>query len=148
MRRFFNHSVVRFSAGFLLISIAIFAAADPTLTVTAPPSAASYLAQLVGGLVLVIVMILVFAWFLRRLPGINTTEAPVIEILAVRAIGARERLVLVQVGTEQILIGATAAGLSHLHTLKIPLVIAPQTMPPTNEFAKLLKQLRTSGLTR
>jgi flagellar protein FliO/FliZ len=107
--------------------------------------AAGYLTQLVGGLVLVILLILVMAWLLRRLPGIMTQGSPVIEILAVRVIGNRERLLLIQIGEEQLLVGATPSGLCHLHTLRIPVAV-PASEPQVNDFAKLLNKIRNSGL--
>lgn len=114
-------------------------------TSTISTQATGYLTQLVGGLILVIFLILVMAWLLRRLPGMVMLGSPAIEVLAVRVIGNRERLLLIQVGEEQLLVGATPAGLCHLHTLKTP-VILPQPEPQTGDFAKLLNKIRSSGL--
>ncbi|MBV5308634.1 flagellar biosynthetic protein FliO [Chromatium okenii] len=127
-----------------------FAGISSTVLANTPPTtvstqAAGYLTQLVGGLVLVILLILVMAWLLRRLPGIMMQGSPVIEILAVRVIGNRERLLLIQIGEEQLLVGATPAGLCHLHTLQTPVAVSlPE--PQTNDFAKLLNKIRNSGL--
>ncbi|MBK1694239.1 flagellar biosynthetic protein FliO [Chromatium weissei] len=116
-----------------------------TTPTTISTQAASYLTQLVGGLILVILLILFMAWLLRRLPGTMMQGSQIIEILAVRVIGNRERLLLIQVGEEQLLVGLTPAGLCHLHTLQIPIVV-PSIEPQTNDFAKLLNKIRNSGL--
>jgi flagellar protein FliO/FliZ len=101
--------------------------------------AAGYLSQLVGGLVVVLAVILVLAWILRRFPVTQVQGQQAIEILAVRSIGARERLMLVQVGDEQILLGVSATGMRHLHTLKTNLDIAP-AQPWSGDFATLFKR--------
>ena len=96
-----------------------------------------YLTQLIGGLTLVIALILLLAWLLRRLPGGGPDGRQAIEILSVRAVGARERLLLVQVGDEQLLVGVTPAGMRRLHRLRRPLEIAP---PETPDFGRLLRR--------
>jgi flagellar protein FliO/FliZ len=106
--------------------------------------AAGYLSQLVGGLVLVILAIVVLAWFLRRLPGVAIPGREVIQILAVRSIGARERLMLVQVGEEQLLIGVSATGMRHLHTLKKAVEVPPHE-PWPSDFASLFNRVKSSG---
>lgn len=109
--------------------------------------AADYLGRLVGGLVVVIGLILVLAWILRRLPGAPGPGRHVIEVLAVRPVGTRERLLLVQVGEEQILLGLTPTGIRHLHTLQERVVIPP-TQPPAGDFASLLRRVRDKTETR
>lgn len=106
----------------------------------AAPLAAGYLNQLVGGLVLVVLAILILAWFLRKVPGLSAGEGP-IQILAVRPIGTRERLLLVQVGSDQILIAVSPAGVQHLHTLSRP-IEPPAPVSRPSEFAAWLERLR------
>ncbi|WP_343043897.1 flagellar biosynthetic protein FliO [Marichromatium bheemlicum] len=104
------------------------------------PASAGYLAQLLGALVLVIVAILTLAWLLRRLPGgVGRGEQP-IAILAVRAVGARDRLLLVQVGEEQLLIASGTNGMRTLHRLRKPVTVAPPENGGGADFATLLKQ--------
>lgn len=116
--------------------------AESQAPVIAP--ATGYLSQLVGGLVLVLLAIVILAWFLRRVPGVATPGLGAIRILAVRAIGARERLMLVQVGSEQILIAVTAAGVRHLHTLAQP-IEPPVDEPWSGDFAGLLERFKRGG---
>ena len=108
------------------------------------PTASGYLSQLVGALVLIVAAIAVLAWFLRRVPGVTPPTAGLIRILAVRSIGARERLLLVQVGSEQILLAVTAAGVQLLHTLAHP-IDSPPEEPWSGDFASLLERLKTGG---
>jgi flagellar protein FliO/FliZ len=57
-----------------------------------------------------------------------------------RALGPRDRLVLVQVGEEQILLGLTPGRITPLHVLKHPVGVA-QTEAATPEFAQRLMEL-------
>ena len=84
--------------------------------------AAGYLAQLIGGLLIVIVAIVVLGWVLRRTQGGGGRGSQLIDVISVRSIGARERLMLVQVGEEQILVGVAPSGIRTLHTLENPVV--------------------------
>ena len=59
-------------------------------------------------------------------------------------IGARERLMLIQVGAEQILIAVTAAGVTHLHTLAQP-IEPPADEPWSGDFAGLLERFKRGG---
>lgn len=106
--------------------------------------AAGYLAQLLGGLVMVILVILVLAWFVRRAPGAQGQGRSVIQVLAVRGIGARERLLLVQVGEEQVLIGVSPAGMSALHRLDKPVEVTPDEQW-TGDFASILSRIKSGG---
>jgi len=84
-----------------------------------------YLAQLIGGLAFVVIAIVAFGWFMRRFSGTGSAGIPrAIEILSVRSVGTRERLMLVQVGEEQVLIGVSPAGMRTLHQLETPLKLS------------------------
>ena len=106
--------------------------------------AAGYLSQLLGGLVLVILAILVMAWVLRRLPAIQGQGPGLIQVLAVRHIGARERLLLIQVGEEQVLVGVAPTGIRALHRLEKPVAATPQEARP-GDFASLLARIKSGG---
>lgn len=58
-------------------------------------------------------------------------------IVASRQVGNRERLVVLQVGEEQVLIGITANSVSHLHTLSKPIESSDVVATP---FAERLRQ--------
>lgn len=127
--------------------VGLWAAAGPVWAEAAGQSgqlAAGYLAQLLGGLVLVIVLIILFAWMLRRMPGLQGQDPSVIQILAVRSLGARERLLLVQVGEEQVLIGVSASGMHRLHRLSKPVEVSADS-PAIGDFASLLSRMTSRG---
>ena len=98
------------------------------------------LAQLLLGLLLVIGVIFLLAWLMRRVQQIVPRGGQVISILATQALGPRDRLVLVQVGSEQVLLGLSPGNITALHVLAEPVQVAdPQ--PASGEFAKRLMEV-------
>lgn len=118
-------------------------AAEPVAAVAAPAvggGVAGQLTQLVLGLLLVLGLIFFLAWLLRRVQQAGPAgKGQVIELIGSRALGPRDRLVLVQVGNEQILLGLTPGTISALHVLKEPVQV-PGTEQATPEFAQRLME--------
>jgi flagellar protein FliO/FliZ len=100
----------------------------------------SQLGQMLFGLLLVIGLIFLLAWLLRRVQRIGPRSTQVIKLLASQALGPRDRLVLVQVGTEQVLLGLSAGRITPLHVLKDP-VHLPDSEPASAEFAQRLMEI-------
>ena len=122
-------------------------AAEPVATATtaATPAVSSgvagQLTQLVFGLLLVLGLIFFLAWLLRRVQQAGPTgKGQVIDIVGSRALGPRDRLMLVQVGNEQILLGLSPGSITALHVLKEPVQV-PSTEKPTPEFAQRLLEM-------
>ena len=126
----------------LFASQACLAAATPAATpATAPGSLGGQLAQMVFGLLLVVGLIFFLAWLLRRMQSTAVKGGQVIEIVGSRAIGPRDRLLLVQVGKEQILIGHTPGSIEALHVLAEPVEVPESARQATPEFAQRLMEL-------
>jgi flagellar protein FliO/FliZ len=133
-----------FFAAALMLPFSVLAA-EPVATVAAAPAAGSgiagQLAQLVLGLLLVLGLIFFLAWLLRRVQQAGPAgKGQVIDIVGSRALGPRDRLVLVQVGNEQILLGLSPGTITALHVLKEPVQV-PATDQATPEFAQRLMEL-------
>jgi len=94
--------------------------------------------QLVFGLLLVIGLIFLLAWLVRRvqqkLPVKGSQQA--ISLLASQALGPRDRLLLVQVGKEQILLGLTPGSIVPLHVLEEPV----EVQATEGQFSSVLAQ--------
>ena len=97
------------------------------------------LTKLVVGLLLVIGLIFVLAWLLRRVQQLNPRGTQAIRLISSQALGPRERLVLVQVGSEQILVGVSGGRIPPLHVLREP-VHLPDGEPASAEFAQRLME--------
>lgn len=120
-------------------------AAEPVASAAAAApavgSVSGQLTQLVLGLLLVIGLIFFLAWLLRRVQQAGPAgKGQVIELIGSRALGPRDRLVLVQVGNEQILLGLTPGTITALHVLKEPVQV-PSAEQATPEFAQRLMEL-------
>ena len=138
---------MKYSMAGLFLALPLSAlAAEPVAqaAATAAPVVSSgiggQLTQLVLGLLLVVGLIFVLAWLLRRVQSVGPGNGQVIEMIGSRALGPRDRLVLVQVGEEQILLGLTPGRITPLHVLKTP-VNVDQSKPATPEFAQRLMEL-------
>jgi flagellar protein FliO/FliZ len=82
---------------------------------------AAGLAQVTVSLVLVLAVVFVAAWLVRRLRGFGGHSASsAISIVAERAVGPRERVVLLQVGADQVLVGVAGGSVQRLHVLAAP----------------------------
>ncbi len=107
------------------------------------PFASPYLLKLTGGLILVVAAIFAFAWLIKKLNLNQQSPHGLIRIVAGLPLGTRDRIVLVQIGDEQILLGLTPGRIEKLHTLAEPLD-APGGAPPAGSpanasFARRLK---------
>ncbi|OEC37125.1 flagellar protein FliO/FliZ [Pseudomonas cuatrocienegasensis] len=126
------------------VSLQSFAAEPVTQAAQTLPSVGSgitgQLLQLLLGLGLVVGLIFLLAWLMRRVQQITPRGGQVIKIVASQALGPRERLLLVQVGHEQVLLGLTAGRISPLHVMAEP-VHLPDAEPASTEFAQRLMEL-------
>jgi len=97
------------------------------------PALSTTLVVLLG----VLALIMFLAWLLKRLPGSALRAPSGLKIIANLPIGARERLAVVEIGNQQLLLGITATQINCLHHLAQPL---PNTTPSAllPDFAKLL----------
>lgn len=97
-----------------------------------------YFGQILISLVLVLVIIFFAAWLLRRygrFPGVADGN---LKVLGALSVGQRERILLLQVGKDQVLVGVTSNKISRLHQLEEP-IDAPSTELKT-PFAKKLNE--------
>jgi flagellar protein FliO/FliZ len=104
------------------------------------------LIQVTLGLVLVLVLIITAAWVLRRVVQFNV-PAGALKVLGGLSMGARERVVLLQVGKEQLLIGVAPGQIRTLHVLQEPVEASP-AHGHAGGFAARLREVLGQGGTR
>lgn len=114
---------------------------------TVNPAGGPELVSMVASLLLVVGAIIAFGWLFSRSKMIGSGNSDAIQIVASRALGAKERLVLVEVGKTQVLIGMTPASVQSLHVFDTPPVEArdPQAGIPqgfANRLRTALKEIR------
>ena len=104
------------------------------------PMSSPYLMKLTGGLLVVVLIIFGLAWLMKRFNLSQHSQNGLIKIIAGLPLGTRDRIVLLQVGEEQILLGLSPGRIRKLHTLSSPLV--DQLEPVSvSTFSKKLDQI-------
>ncbi len=104
------------------------------------PVSSPYLLKLTGGLVLVVLVIVALAWLVKKLNLAQQSGQGLIRVVAGLSLGTRDRIVLLQVGEEQILVGLSPGRIEKLHTLAHPLE-APDGPAVSASFSERLNRL-------
>ena len=124
--------------------------AAPQITEHVPVSTAGSLAQVTISLLLVLAAVFAAGWVVRRLRGFSRLQSDAMTVIADLPLGTKERAVLVQVGSQQLLLGVAPGRISTLHVLPEPIVARPSDIVPASgeanrpDFKAILK--RSLGL--
>jgi flagellar protein FliO/FliZ len=94
--------------------------------------------QMFLGLFLVVGLIFGMAWFMRRMGGINGMAAGNLKVLGGISVGQRERIVLVQAGEVQLLVGVAPGEIRTLHVMDEPIVATESNSKVSTGFAEKL----------
>ena len=117
---------------------------DAVAPVGIDPVSSSYLLKLTGGLILVVAIIFLLAWLLKKMNFNQQSQQGLIQIVSALSIGTRDRILLVQVGEEQILLGLTPGRIEKLHSLA-SLIEFSATIDSKPSFASKLNSLMGEG---
>ncbi len=93
-------------------------------------------------LALVVLVIIGAAWLLKRVQPARFAGSALLRIVSSLSIGSRERIVVVEVGEEWLVIGVTAQNITPLHTLPRSTVAPAQTQPAVLPFSAWLSRAR------
>lgn len=107
------------------------------------PATDSVLMTVSGALALIILLMVVLAWAVRRsglARRLNDAQGNM-ALVATQSLGPRERLVLVDVGEQRLVLGVTASQITCLATQARP-ESAPQTSASVATFPLMLEKLR------
>ena len=107
----------------------------------ADPMSGSYLLQLVIGLIIVVLCIIALAWLARKVNRFQVVADSALKVLGGLSMGARDRVVLLQVGDEQILLGVSPGKINTLHVLAKPITTQekPSDGPDSQSFSDKMK---------
>ena len=118
-------------------SLMVTAVASTTSQVTEREPALTTMANMLGGLIIVLAVIFLLAYLVRRLKLVPSNQG-VLKTLAVTPLGQREKMVLVEVDGQQYLLGVTSAQVTLIDKLDTPITIAQDS------FASRLRQAKSS----
>ena len=129
------------------VSLAFAVIASPALGATAAPAPADLdlggLLRVCASLADVIALIVASGWILRRVQGGNARGGSRLRCLESVAVGMKERVVLVQAGEQQILVGVAPGNVRTLHVFAEPIAApTPNAIAPAAAFRNVFAQWR------
>jgi flagellar protein FliO/FliZ len=120
---------VAIGAGLLATGAALAAGgqtpAQPVPGALASGSVAGPALRMVLSLGAVLALVAGLAWVAQRLRAGGRLKTGLIEIVSGVSLGAREKVVLLRVGQEQVLVGVSPAGMRALHVMRDPAATPP-----------------------
>ncbi len=120
--------IVAAIAALCLAAPAVFAAelyGAPQAAESVTATDAGGLAQVTLSLLLVLAAVFAAAWVMRRLRGFGKFAGGALQIVTEIAVGTKERVVLVQVGNQQLLLGVAPGRVNTLYVLTEPVSAQP-----------------------
>jgi flagellar protein FliO/FliZ len=97
---------------------------------SAAPGTGGGLLELTLALIVIVALIAGLAWLMKRMRGFGNAGHDRIQVLSERAMGPKERCVLVRVGTTDILIGVASGNVRTLHVFPEGAVTEAPPAPP------------------
>ncbi|SEQ62715.1 flagellar protein FliO/FliZ [Solimonas aquatica] len=106
-------------------------------------SGAASIAGMFFSLLLVIALIFALAWLIRRVQNLRGLRRGSLQLVGGLSVGPKERVVLVQLGEQQYLLGVAAGSVNLLQRLDAPLapVETETQVPGTGAFAERLREM-------
>lgn len=101
--------------------------------------------QVFFALLLVLLLIGIGAWLLRRMGGLGLHNGGAMQVLSAVSIGQHERVVLMQVGDVQLLLGVAAGQVRTLHVFNEPVIDASAGHTARESFAERLQTVLGRG---
>lgn len=128
----------------LLASPQLFAQVEQASGNTPMPDQGAYMVQVLLGLLFVIGLVFALAWLLKRVGQGSLVGSRQMKIVASLPLGTRERLALVEVGGQHILLGITPTSINTLHVFDEP-VDLDSSGEEGSDFANKLKDILSKG---
>ncbi|MBT6579061.1 MAG: flagellar biosynthetic protein FliO [Cellvibrionales bacterium] len=139
--------ITRFAIALLALVTAInIAAADAVIDKpsVAPVFSGTSVIQVILSLAFVIVLIYAVAWYVRRLQLTTSGTGQSMRVVSALSVGTREKVVLVQVGEEQLLLGVAPGRVNVLRQFEGVAIEAKESGLRTG-FAKILNDTQLSA---
>ena len=123
---------MRFLLTFLALTT-VPAVAQEAVPAVSPSSlfTGDYLLQVIGSFVVVILLLIGVLVLLRRFNGVSSQMSGNMRVISSVGVGQRERVVLVQVGEEQILVGVGPGNVRKIHAFNEPAVEPSASTTPS-----------------
>ncbi|MFL0797372.1 MAG: flagellar biosynthetic protein FliO [Cellvibrionaceae bacterium] len=108
------------------------------------PSTSGSITSVFFALVFVILAIVICAWLVKRLQSVGGVPGQHMKVLSVMPLSHRERVMLVDVAGQQLLLGVTPGSITTLHVFDEP-VITKDISAGNADFSEKFKQFLTQS---
>jgi flagellar protein FliO/FliZ len=125
------------------LSASVDASETASKNLSAIPSAGAGLQQSLIGLLIVLAVIVGLAWLTRQLRGRTPGSSQQLKVVAQLAVGAKERISLVELADTWILVGITQTQLNALHVMPKATSTPDTNTTPNQPFAALFDTIRS-----
>ncbi|WP_206045353.1 flagellar biosynthetic protein FliO [Oceanicoccus sagamiensis] len=95
----------------------------------------------IAGLVLIVFLIITIGWLIRRVGGVPMMGGQAMKVNAVLSLGTREKVVLVDIGDKQVLLGVAPGRISHIQSFDEPVVSNTVNTESSADFSSTIKNL-------
>ncbi len=110
----------------------------PKLSTASDPVGMGDFAQVFLGLLFVVAAILAMAWMIKRTGFVNTRANGALKVVGGISLTQRERIVIVQIGKKQLLLGVAPGRITKLHELEDNIEDGSSVAGDGENFAKKL----------
>ena len=117
-------------------------ATSPAAINATPIGGGRHLVSVTLALFGIIVLIVAISWFVKRFGQGGFTQNQHIKIISAMPLGTRERILLVDAGGQQLLLGITATTINTLHVFNEPVVLAEKDDRASDFSRKLMTILQ------
>ncbi|MEE9494475.1 MAG: flagellar biosynthetic protein FliO [Gammaproteobacteria bacterium] len=129
-----------FLTGLLSVSSAFSAEGEEgqtsaSIIANASPIASNNLVQITLGMLVVLGLIIGLAWLAKHSGKFQNAAGGHLKILGGLSVGNHERIVLMQVGESQLLVGVTANSVNTLHVLEHPITTTENSQSESETFS-------------
>ena len=123
--RFFLTLLSIVSASFYNVAVsAVTSTTEKTIpSLSNEPIGVSNYIQMFFGLFIIIILIVGMAWLMRRMGSMGGMSVSNLKVLGGISVGQRERVVLVQAGDTQLLVGVAPGSIRTLHVMEEPITV-------------------------
>jgi flagellar protein FliO/FliZ len=108
----------------------------------APIGSGRHLVSVTLALMGIVGLIFALSWFVKRFSHGGFTTTSTIKILSSMPLGTRERIVLIDAGGQQLLLGITATNINTLHVFETPIVVDNKVETQSDFSRKLMAILQ------
>ncbi len=117
----------------------------PVTRSTPAVSTSAFFGEVMAGLIIILLMIFALAWLVKRMGTGSFLSNQHMKIVASVAMGTRERVVVLDVGGKQVLLGITPQNINTLHVFDEPVISESSDDKTESDFAQKIKFFMQKG---